>query len=172
MICKLLFSLLALLSVGSITAFGCLCGQGSDDRSIRDKWIATINGSTAVFSGKVVGFEYRKGVKVESAEERKLKDPDFTYETKVIKFQVDRWWKAGLSPTVELFSNEIKGSDGFGRSSSCDYSFAKGETYLVFADGSSSALRSSSCSRTMSTKVNWFDELLDIIGPGTAADDK
>ncbi|MFT3745028.1 MAG: hypothetical protein QM785_12135 [Pyrinomonadaceae bacterium] len=167
---NIIFLLLILLFLSATTTFGCSCGQGSDSRSARDIWIGSINGSAAVFSGKVVGFEFRKGITVDYAEEQKQKHPKLTYETKVIKFQVDRWWKAGLSPTVEILTNETKGSDGFGTSSGCDYNFTKGETYIVFASGSSSALRTSSCSRTTSTKVAWYSEILDLIGPGTAPD--
>ncbi|MGB7068567.1 MAG: hypothetical protein WBD22_03675 [Pyrinomonadaceae bacterium] len=117
--------------------------------------------STAVFAGKVIGFEYRKGIPTESR--RKVEGRQIEYETLVVKFRVERWWKDEGSE-VFLITSYTKNSDGTTTISSCDYEFNEGDTYLVYAYGKKGELRTSFCTRTKLLKK--ADEDLRILGEG------
>ncbi len=155
-----------LLAAGSSETFACTCGTGGPVTTPREIYIGALNYASAVFRGTVIGHEYRKGILKESMEAKKLNDPGFSYETMVTKFQVVEWWKTTSAPTIYIISNSTKNSDGTETFAGCDYRFAKGETYLVFADGAADALQVSECSKTMNTKVSWFSDVYEFIGPG------
>ena len=112
-----------------------------------------------VFAGKVVGFEYRKGVPNEFMQSKGI-----DYETKVVKFQVGQWWKGETPREIFLVTDETRNADGTASNSSCNYDFKEGESYLVFAYGKENELRTNSCSRTQ--PLNKADEYLKILGEG------
>jgi hypothetical protein len=110
---------------------------------------AEVERSTMIFSGKVLGFEYRKNIPNLFGESpANISDNQTDYETLVVKFQVERWWKGEASPVVYLITNDIKLANGNLRGSSCDYKFDENESYLVFTSGKQNELRTSSCRRT------------------------
>ncbi len=99
-----------------------------------------------VFAGKVVGFEYRKGI-----------------PNQYVKFQVERWWKGEATTEVFLITSETKKSDGTSSRSSCDSNFKEGESYLVYAYGKENKLRTHVCMRTRRLTEN---KDLEILGKG------
>jgi len=121
--------------------------------------------STLVFAGKVVGFEYRKGIPNQYLESlRKVLGKDLEYETKVVEFEVERWWKGKSTTEVFLTTAETKNADGTASHSGCDYHFKEGETYLVYAYGKGNELRTDMCTRTSPLSKT---EDLKILGKGT-----
>ncbi len=140
------FVICLLLSVTEVFACGC---PGSSDERVSDAVQYAAKQSTMVFVGKVVGFEYRKSIPnqyMKSREKDSGKHND--YETMVVKFQVEQWWKGEATTEVFLVTDETKNSDGTWSGSSCDYHFKEGETYLVYAYGKENELRTQKCTRT------------------------
>jgi hypothetical protein len=156
------FVICLLLSATEVFACGC---PGSSDEIVSDAVQHAAKQSTMVFVGKVVGFEYRKGIPNQYIESlRKDSGKYFDYETMVVKFQVERWWKGEVASEIFLVTSVTKHSDGTGSSSGCDYSFKQSESYLVYADGKENELRTNACARTkLSTKAG---EDLKILGEG------
>ncbi len=142
----LLFAICLLLGASKVLACGCI---SDPNESVSDTVKYATEQSTMVFAGKVIGFEYRKGIPNQYMESRK-KDlgKDFEYETKVVRFQAERWWKGEATTEVFLVTDETKNSDGTGSGSSCDYHFKEGESYLVYAYGKEGELRTHACART------------------------
>jgi hypothetical protein len=79
---------------------------------------------------------------------RKDSGEKIEYETLVVKFRVERWWKGEATTEVVLATYKTKKSDGTGSGSSCDYHFKEGESYLVYAYGKGNELRTHDCTRT------------------------
>ena len=122
--------------------------------------------STAVFSGKVVGFEYRKDIANPLMERReKQTGQKVEYETMVVKFQVERWWKGEAASEIFLVTTQTKIADGTSSGSSCDYSFTEGESYLIYAFGKENELRTNFCRRTR--LLSKTEEDMKILGEGT-----
>jgi hypothetical protein len=128
--------------LGSAKVFACGCG-GSPNATLEDLVKDSVESSARVFVGKVVAFEYRKGIPNEFMQAKGI-----DYETKVVKFQVERWWKAETPRNTFLVTDETKNADGTGSGSGCDYKFEKGKSYLVYAYRKEGHLRTDSCSRT------------------------
>lgn len=127
---------------------------------------AAVEKSTYVFSGKVIGFEYRKGIPSHFVESQAtLSGERFEYETKVVKLQVLQWWKGNALAVLYIVTETIKISDGKWITSSCDYDFKEGETYLIYASGAENELRTSFCTRTR--KISDAGEDLKLLGVGT-----
>ena len=150
---------LVLLPAGML-ACGCVSIDGP--RSIDELVSGAVRGSNAVFSGTVIRFEFRKGISVPKEVQGM---PGVEWETKVAVFSVDQWWKMPAFNEMTLITKEMRGSDGSGFGSSCDYHFKIGETYLVFADGSEDELRTHSCSNTR-TLGSISRDFLDTLGKG------
>ena len=160
---KLVISFFICLLLSATKVFACGC-VSMPNESVSDAVKYATEQSTMIFAGKVVGFEYRKGIPNQYMESRK-KDSgnNIEYETLVVKFQVERWWKGEATTEVFLATDETKNSDGTGSGSSCDYHFKEGETYLVYAYGKENELRTYACARTRPlTKT----EDLKILGEG------
>ena len=140
------FVICILLSATEVFACGCV---SSPDESVSDAVKYATEKSTMIFAGKVVGFEYRNGIPneyIESREKETGKHVD--YETKIVRFQVERWWKGEAATEVFLVTDETKNSDGTATGSSCDYHFKESESYLVYAYGKENELRTHACTRT------------------------
>ena len=107
------------------------CGSISmPNESVSDAVKNAVKQSTMVFTGKVVGFEYRKGIRNQYMElYKKNSGKNIEYETLVVKFQVERRWKGEATKEVFLITDETKNSDGTMSSSSCDYHFKEAESY-------------------------------------------
>jgi hypothetical protein len=161
---KIVISFVICLIVSATKVFACGCAS-SPDESVSDAVKYATEQSTIVFAGKVVGFEYRKGIPNEFMESQKDDSGNrIDYETKIVKFQVERWWKGEPVSEIFLVTDNTKNSDGTGSGSSCDYHFKEGESYLVYAQGKKSELRTHSCSETkLLTKA---EEDLKILGEG------
>jgi hypothetical protein len=125
--------------------------------------------SKAVFSGEVVGFEYRKDIPNQFMDEKvKESGKVIEYETLVVKVRVNQWWKGKPPTEVYLLTVSTRNADGTSTHNSCDYTFHKGETYLIFATQfntkKENEYRTGSCSRTR--KLSVADDDLKILGEG------
>lgn len=148
-------------------AYGrCGCGGSTEKTPVFDLVTRELNRATAVFSGKVVRFEWRRGI---ANEERLQHNRSFgiplDWETKVVILKVDQWWKPSLPDEVALVTEEVRMADGTGGNSSCNYNFVEGKSYLVFASGPENELRSHACAFTRpldSVSV----EMLEALGKG------
>jgi len=161
---KIVMAFVICLLFGATEVFACGC-PGSPDTNVSDEVRYAFQKSTVVFAGKAVGFEYRKGIPNQYMESlKKDSGRQVDYETLVVKFQVERWWKGEVTTEIILLTSETKNSDGTGSNSGCDYSFKKGESYLIYANGKVSQLRTDACSRTkLLTKA---EADLKILGEG------
>lgn len=154
---KIIVAFVTLLFLGGTKILACECSILAVEE--------TFEKSTAVFSGKVVGFEYRKGISNPLMERReKQTGQKFNYETMVVKFQVERWWKAEAALEIFLVTTETKFGDGTSSHSSCDYSFTEGESYLIYAFGKENELRTNFCRRTR--LLSKAEEDMKILGEG------
>ncbi|MEQ1646377.1 MAG: hypothetical protein ABL959_23190 [Pyrinomonadaceae bacterium] len=119
------------IAIGSSLACGCGSMPGQSLESIVGN---SVNTSTVVFQGKVVGFEYRKGIHNEyMSSQRDDAGRPIGYETMVVRFRVESWWKGDLAPEITLVTDQTLNADGSTTNSSCDFNFKKDATYLVFA---------------------------------------
>lgn len=161
---KIAISLSLFLLLGVIRAFGCSC-VSMPDESLRHLIMRNVDGATVVFAGKVVGFEYRKGIPNEYMDSReKESGRHIDYETRVVKFQVERRWKGEVTTEIILATDVTQNSDGTTTNSSCDYKYKQGENYLVYASGKENVLRTNYCSRTM--PLDKAGEDLNVLGEG------
>jgi len=78
-----------------------------------------------------------------------------------LKFKVERLWKGEFKDEVSMATGAIRSGDGFLLTSMCDYKFALGRKYLVFAHGSKDKLKASKCSWTgkLGERGRFTDEL-------------
>jgi hypothetical protein len=107
----------------------------------------------AVFSGKYVGAEYRKGIVDDFRESMVANGEKKTdYEVLVLKFEVEQWWKGNAVKEVILITGQSKDADGSEAVSDCDSHFDVGERYLVYAYKNGNGLSTSPCTRTSRLK--------------------
>lgn len=148
---------------GVATAFGCSCIKL--DESVTENITNAINNASVVFTGKVLAFEYQKGISNAHQEEfLRSRGKPLDFETLVVKFEVDAWWKTKLPPIFYLATDTTKNSDGTGSTTSCEYGFRIGETYLVYATGRGRETRNIACSRT--AQLTRAQDDLNTLGPG------
>ena len=160
-----LLTMSALMIFCVSSAYACGCGGSDIPSTPRQIVNGALRLSTSVFTGKVVAFEYRKGIRNEFMEsQRDAAGQPIKYETKVVKFEVDRWWKLKLPPIVYIITNGTKNSDNSVSVSGCDFVFELGEKYLVYADGKPDSLQAHQCTRT--TTVDNASADLEILGEG------
>lgn len=146
--------------------YGCSCVSFRDSRSVFEVATAELNGATAVFSGKVVRFEWRKGIGNESRSDHNRRfGGGLEWETKVAIIKVDKWWKSSLPDEAVLVTDEVRTADGTIGNSSCNYDFAEGKSYLVFAYGPQAELRTNSCAFTRQLDLVSKD-FLEALGKG------
>lgn len=143
-------------SAASVFACGCVSVSSTEE---------SIKQSSVVFSGKVVGFEYRKGIPnwLMDMDAKRTGKP-IEYETLVVKVQVEKWWKGDVPTEIFLITDETKNADGTTSVSSCNYRFSKDESYLIFAGGKENEYRTNNCSRTQ--KMAEAEKDLKILGEG------
>jgi hypothetical protein len=123
----------------SETALGCVCVVSPEKPSpekARAALVTDFNGATAVFSGKVVEADNLK-----------------------LKFKVDKVWKGEVGKEFMMATGGKEYEDGSFSNSSCDYSFKRGEEYLVYAypvdqdiHPGSTDLQARQCTRTRLSK--------------------
>jgi len=149
------FILLVAISLCStVSLIACTCRNVPPDKveEYRSRDFKTYQ---AVFYGKAIGFEYREGVIDDFSEHLlKIKGGNVTLKTKLVKFEVKRWWNMSMGNVAFIATDDVIFSDPSQLLSSgvsvggCDYNFKEGETYVVYATGKADALRTSSCSMT------------------------
>lgn len=156
--------LILFLFLGATKIFACGCGD-VPNVSYDSKIKAALKNSAAVFSGKVTGFEFRKGIPGKSSlPPANSSGAHLDDETMIVKFQVAQWWKGGSSPETFLITEITRNSDGTAGRSDCDFDFQKDQSYLVYAFNKSNYLITTDCS---STKIfNDAGEDLKILGAG------
>jgi hypothetical protein len=109
---KIVISFVICLLLSATKVLACNCVFSSDE-SVSDAVRYATDKSTMVFAGKVVGFEYRKGIPNQHMESRRKDSGEkIEYETLVVKFRVERWWKGEATTEVVLATYKTKKSDG------------------------------------------------------------
>ncbi|MGE3468534.1 MAG: hypothetical protein AB7J13_16550 [Pyrinomonadaceae bacterium] len=139
-----------ILAVAAASAFACGCG-GVPGQTVESIVGGAVNASTVVFQGKVIGFEYRKGITNDfMLDYRDERGKPIEYETMVVRFAVDLWWKGDLVREILLTTGVTRNADGTASTNSCEVHFKNGVTYLVFAglDKAAAMPRTDSCSLT------------------------
>ena len=176
------------VAFGAVLVFGlgapvwaCMCAYV--DAPVAEQVKGALDGASAVFAGKVIGFEYRKGMlyalggvdpaQADGSEER---------ETKLIRFRVDQWWKMELPSEILIItesSRQVKRSDEVSRTgnvvsllagdnfSMCGTSFMKDQSYLVYATGRADRMQYMMCSRT--ALLDKAGDDLNVLGRGRKA---
>lgn len=168
----LLASFVITLSV-TLSASACGCA-GIPGETLEGHVARSMNRSNVVFQGKVIGFEYRKGIFNEFMSNRRSEDgKPIGYETLIVRFKVDRWWKGDLASEISLVTAQTRNSDGTLSDTSCEFHFIKDETYLVFAGLNKDAAmpQTSNCSLTHQVKGSDADAdgIYKFLGVGTPA---
>jgi hypothetical protein len=157
---RLIFFTVIFWLLGVPAAFGCVCEPPA---SVTEE----LNAARAVFAGKLVAAEYRKGLVDETR--RMMEEMDgrrVEYEVLVLRFQVERWWKGEPVAEVLVRTNQTRDAEGATTVSDCDYPFKAGERYLVYAHGAENELSASACSRTATLQKAGKD--LKTLGAGRA----
>ena len=137
------FSLAALfITALAPAAFGCVCAPAPPVAE-------ALSEAAAVFSGKFVGAEYRKGIisGVRRVMEQTIGEKQ-EYEVLVLKFEAEQWWKGKPVKEVVLATEQTRGADGSEIVGDCGFGFAEGERYLVYAYAEEEGLQTGSCTRT------------------------
>jgi hypothetical protein len=151
------------LLFGAAKVFACDCALLSTEDAVKK--------SAFVFSGKVVGSEYRKGIPNSMMDFlEKASGTAVEYETLVLKFRVEKVWKGDAPEELFLLTSRTRNADGTSTVSSCNYEFAGSETYLIYAMGKEEALRTGVCMGTKLLKEAQED--LKILGEGKAPTEK
>lgn len=139
-----------------------------------------LDGASAVFTGKVIGFEYRKGMLYAmSGMDAAQADGSEERETRLIRFRIDQWWKMELPSEILIItesSRPVKRSDEVSTTgnvvslpagdsfSMCGTPFMKDQSYLVYATGIAKRLQYMMCSRT--APLDKAGDDLNVLGKG------
>jgi hypothetical protein len=113
-----------------------------------------LEGSTAVFSGKVIAAEY-KPINQPTDEE------PAGSEILVMKIEVDRWWKGDGGEIVEMYTSITKLPNGLTRTMAEDFNFEVGQNYLIYAYGKPERLGTNVCKLTRKIE-GAADQLLEL----------
>ncbi len=160
---KLIETGLFIVFLGVSSVLACTCPENFD-LSLRQRTENAILGATAVFAGKVVGFEFKKDPKTEQSEsDNKSQDE---WSRRYAKFEVTQWWKLPLTNSILLRTDQFKSSNGMETLDSCDFTFKAGESYVVLAYQGELGLFTNACTRTV--RANDAYLTLDILGKGNA----
>jgi len=143
---------LLVLGVGSILvapdALACGCARDPEQRSAAElsgRLERDLTGALAVFVGEPVA-----------------------RNSLTVRLRVQHVWKGELGAEVVMSTGAEATPDGLIRSSSCDVSFAFGQTYLIFGHGKRvETMKAHSCSFTGSVNIVLLD-LLDALIPRRA----
>ena len=119
----LTIAIAALVSFSWNEARACTCDLPLSNLSLKQQVLRAQKDSRAVFVGKVVAV---------------VQKPE-AYEVSV-KFLVEKVWKGKVSRHVNIFTGRGGGD--------CGYHFEAGESYLVYAYGSTEGLSTNICQRT------------------------
>src|SRR3954467_10928482 len=109
------FLIIFTLMLLPMPALACVCdGTATVESSYRD--------SSAIFSGRLIAAEYRKGIKNEFAEmDNEWRKLGRKYEVLVYRFEVTRWYKGGGSEKTEavIVTQQVRFDDGTESVSDC-----------------------------------------------------
>ncbi|MFZ1701302.1 MAG: hypothetical protein WBO10_17685 [Pyrinomonadaceae bacterium] len=111
---------------------------------------SAVDESTEVVVGKVIGFEYRKGVHqpyLDLLETLGVERPR-EYETLVAKLKVLQRWKGMKESEIFIVTDEMRLPDNRRTGLVDGFHFSAGESYLIFASGKAEELRVSPCGRS------------------------
>lgn len=169
---KCLAFLAAFLFLGAVPAFACTCINPRG--TVEEQVIAARDSSSAVFTGKVVGYEYREGLLYDGPHTTRI--PPLVaddHETMLVKFQVDQWWKMPQPNEVVFITDHyrlIKPPEEWlllprgVTIGGCGVGFVKDEGYLIYATGAADSLKYRTCSRT--TRLSSAEDDLRVLGKG------
>lgn len=127
---------------GVNSALACVCVPPADAKT-------ELREAAAVFSGKLIGKEYRKAVEAgvsSQGESIAVQSPQS--RVVVLKFQVERWWKGRQTKEVILYTDHLLAPDGTETISDCDFPFETGKRYLIYTFAEENRLKTNSCTRT------------------------
>jgi len=123
--------------------FACLCaGTQTVNQAYKQ--------SAAIFAGRMIAEEYRKGIKDEFAEQdNQWRGKNRQYEVLVYRFEVTRWYK-GDNGTREavLVTERVRFDDGTESVSDCGLGFTTDIDYLIYAYSYKDNLGTGVCSPT------------------------
>lgn len=137
---------LALWLAAADPALGCVCSlspRALTPEEARAALVKDFNEAFAIFTAEVVGGD-----------------------TFTVKFKVGKLWKGGLGDEI-VMPTGAKKRDDMTYINSCDYTFRRGESYLVFAYGESAEkMQARACTRTKVLALAGAEvEELDTVGP-------
>jgi hypothetical protein len=136
-----LFSLPILILLAAPSVFACVCAGTTVEDSFKE--------ATAIFTGKFLRSEYRKGVKDQFREmELESNGKGVEYEVLSYVFEADRWWKGRPKREVVLYTDHTRDPDGTEHISDCDVGFEVGREYLIYAYGEGDEFGTGACSLT------------------------
>jgi len=137
-----LFSLpILILLAAAPSVFACVCAGTTVEDSFKE--------ATAIFTGKFLRSEYRKGVKNEFRDMvLEIDGKRVDYEVLSYVFEADKWWKGGPTGEVVLYTDHTRDPDGTEHISDCDVGFEIGREYLIYAYGEGDEFGTSACSLT------------------------
>jgi hypothetical protein len=158
---KYFLGTMLMLAASAVAALGCGCGD-SPTTTLADKLKWALEKADAVFIGKAARFDFIRGVPNEFMQSRLAEIPGLTWETKTVVFEVDRSWKGIDQSDVSIVTETTRNSDGTGSTTSCEYPFEEGKTYLVFARKDGEYLRNIACSFTR--RDDQTEEILPLLG--------
>ena len=141
------FAVFALSLAAADTARACVCflsPEKATPEAARAALVKDFNEASAVFTGEVVALDALR-----------------------VTLKVEKLWKGNLGDEVVMPTGARKNDDGTYSVSSCDYTFARGEKYLIFAYGDSAeTMRARACTRTKALgRAGPEVEELDAVGP-------
>ena len=132
-------AVLVLLTTPDVRACGCpWLPPDVSDEVFKAAVAKGYKNAIAVFAGEVIAEEYRPAEEGGAAGREVL----------VIRLAAESWWKGEQADKVILYTQTYRYPDGSGSSTSCDYNFAKGQKYLVYAFGGADKLSTHACVRT------------------------
>ncbi|MCI0661952.1 MAG: hypothetical protein L0220_12845 [Acidobacteria bacterium] len=137
----LLVTGLLFVTEGIVPACVCIDLSNSTPEGIRKKYTDEADWASVIFSGEVISVDMLE-----------------------VKFKVDRVWKGEDKKEITMSTGVRKNEDGTVSFTSCDYDFAQGEKYIVYARVVKDYLQTSQCSGTRLFKnaegrLDFLDEL-------------
>jgi hypothetical protein len=123
------------------TTYACLCEGTTVEKSFKN--------ASAIFTGKFIREEYRKGIKSEFEEMNAgWTGKKLDYEVMVYIFEADQWWKGAGTREVVLITDYTRRSDGTESISDCGLGFKTHTKYLIYAYGEGDNFGTGQCTLT------------------------
>lgn len=120
-------AVLILVLIASEAVSACVCGSDVNPtpEQVKAGFARDFDEASAVFTGEVIYLD--------------------TFE---VRFKVEKIWKGDAVAELAMSTGTRDKGDGTISMSSCDYRFAVGESYLVYASGSGKEMQAYQCSGT------------------------